>query len=53
MCPTSWLLLESIMIECYQVVIILLVKTDCRDRMVIHPNAVDTFVEVWKLISDL
>ena len=47
MCPTSWLLLESIMREAINnIVIILLINTDTRDRMLIHPNSVEVFEEV-------
>jgi len=51
MCPTSWLLLEAIMTDCEAIVITLLIKSDSRDRMVIHPNAIQVFSEVWKSIS--
>ena len=43
MCPTSWLFLDNILEECYQVVIILLVQSDDMDRMKIHPQSVQAF----------
>ena len=49
--PTSWHLMESIVEECYRVVIILLVQSDDMDRMKIHPGSVAAFESVWDSIA--
>jgi hypothetical protein len=49
--PTSWHLLDSIVEECYRVVIIMLVQTDDMDRMKINPGSVHAFEQVWDSIS--
>lgn len=45
MCSTSWQLLEYIMSNCYRIVIILLVNTDTRDRILINPGSIEAFEE--------
>lgn len=46
MCPASWLLLEELIDECYSLVIVLLINTDTRDRMMINSQSIRTFEEV-------
>ena len=52
MCPTSWMLLEEIMTECYRLVVILLVQSDDMDRMKINEQSIGTFEQVFDAISD-
>ena len=52
MCPTSWLFLDNILEECYQVVVILLVQSDDMDRMKIHPQSVQAFEQAYNSIFE-
>ena len=52
MCPTSWQLLESIIFDCYRLVVILLVQSDEMDRMKIHQDSIETFESVYAEITE-
>ena len=52
MCPTSWELLEKILTRAQQVVIILNIQTDDRDKLMIHQNSIPTFEPTWQKITD-
>ena len=47
MCPTSWRLLDEIVDNCDRIAIFLLIKSDCRDRMKINKNSIESFESFW------
>ena len=51
MCPTSWKLLDDITAEWGRVAIFLVIQSDEKDRLMIEPQSVAAFEQIWA--SDL